>query len=69
MKREYPNMCKLRSGKRVRFRNGGVSKVREVGSSDSKFYPIAIRLENFHATNMEPWCYDVRGFCGNAPCF
>lgn len=64
MMRIYADMTKLKAGKRVRFRNGGISKVREVKHDGSEFYPITIRLNNFHASNTDPWCYDMRGMCG-----
>lgn len=58
-----PDMSKLRAGNRVRFRNGGVSKVREVTTGASQFYPIAIKIQNFHA-GPEYWNYDERGMIG-----
>lgn len=63
--RKYPDMANLKVGNRVRFRNGGVSKVRVVQKDGgSSYYPIVVRLKNFHADMERPWTYDERGFCG-----
>jgi hypothetical protein len=64
--RQYPNMSRLKSGNRVRFRNGGISIIREISRDDThRHFPIFIKLKNFHAATMAAWCYDERGFCGN----
>jgi hypothetical protein len=62
-KRIYPNMFCLRKGHRVRFRNGGISKVRELVVSKSIDYPVAIKIKNFHAGE-DCWHYNERGMIG-----
>lgn len=64
-KKNNVDMTGLVAGKRVRFRNGGISRVRYVKQGKSDFFPIELQLVNFHAGD-EVWSYDNNGHCGQA---